>query len=303
MLCMNAQIENWDDFRYFLAVARAGSLSAASKLLGVNHSTVLRRLRAMEERLAARLFNRLRTGYELTPSGEELLIDAQLLEETIFGLNLKMSGRDFKLTGVVRVTTVDSFAFGVLAPALHEFHAAYPGIQVELFSQHARASLSRREADVAIRPSDNPGDILVGKRVGKIHTALYGTHDYLAKHPGNLISDYEFVTGDEAMAHLPVEKWVKKHVDRARIVLRCNSYVNLWQIVRSGLGVGFLPTYLAEPDSSLQRLEIDNAPPHGMDLWLLTHPELRKTARIRVFMDWAADLFLEKKDLIEGRWE
>jgi len=153
-----------------------------------------------------------------------------------------------------------------------------------------------------IRPSDNPGDTLVGKRVGKLQTPLYGAKDYLAKYPAGDLSDYDFVSGDEAMAHLPVEKWVKKNVKSDRIVLRCNSYVNLWQVVKSGLGVGFLPAYLGEPDQSLQRIDIANVP-SGMDLWLLTHPELQKTARVRAFMDWAAEMLIHKKDLIEGAWK
>ena len=174
------QESDWNDLRSFLAIARAGSLQGAARILGVNHSTVFRRLNALEARLKVRLFDRSARGYGLTGAGEHMLASAERVEDEILGLERRLLGGDVRLAGTLRVTTTDTLAHGLLGPHLRAFQAAYPAIELELVTGNAFFDLSKREADVALRPSRHPGDAMVGRRLGEIAVALYGTPDYLA---------------------------------------------------------------------------------------------------------------------------
>ena len=180
---MDAKTENWDDLRVFLAVARAGSLSGAARTLGVNHSTVFRRIGAFEAALGVRLFERQPGGYLLTPAGEELRDGALRVEEEIANLSRKVAGQDLRLSGTVRVTTIDMLAFGLLPRHLAGFRDAYPGIEVDLVVGNATLNLSRREADVALRVGNAPAETLVGRRVGRLAFAVYGSAGYRARRP------------------------------------------------------------------------------------------------------------------------
>lgn len=165
---MDAKAKNWDDLRVFLAVARAGSLSGAARALSVNHSTVFRRIGAFEAALGVRLFERQSDGYLLTPAGEELRDGALRIEEEIASLSRKVAGQDLRLSGAVRVTTIDMLAFGLLPRHLARFRDAYPGIEIELVVGNTMLNLSRREADVALRVGNTPPETLVGRRVGRL---------------------------------------------------------------------------------------------------------------------------------------
>ena len=146
----------WDDLRYLLAVATEGSLAGAARVLGVNHTTVLRRVNAFEERLGVRLFERLPAGYTLTAEGAELVEAARLMEDTVASLERRLVGRDRKLVGTVRVTTTDTLAGSILPAILADFRRQHPGIALELATSNLVVSLSKRAADVAIRPAENP---------------------------------------------------------------------------------------------------------------------------------------------------
>src|SRR5918997_5171671 len=156
---------DWEDLRYALAVADASSLAAAARGLGVNHTTVLRRVNGFEERLGLRLFDRLPTGYALTAGGEELLAAARRMAETVTELERKLSGQDLRLEGTLRVTTTDTLMAPLLPPVLARFRALHPGIVVEVATANAFANLTRRDADVAIRPALEPPETLVGRRI------------------------------------------------------------------------------------------------------------------------------------------
>ena len=158
---------NWDDLRFALAVASGGSLAAGGRLLGVNHTTVLRRIAALEKRLGARLFDRLPSGYALTPLGEELIEAARGIDERINRLALKLAGADAGISGLVRVTTTDTLAVSLLPEILAELKAAHPAVEVELATSNLFVNLTRREADVAIRPADDPPPALFGGASGR----------------------------------------------------------------------------------------------------------------------------------------
>ncbi len=298
---------DWDDLRIFLAVARAGSLSGAARLLGVNHSTVFRRLGAFERRLGVRLFDRLPSGYACTLAGEEMQKAVEAIEEQVDTLERRVTGRDLALTGTLRVTTTDTIAMSFGPRHVAAFHGAYPGIVVELSASIERVSLSRRDADVAIRPTNSPPESLVGRRLGRIAMAVYAAMAQDGKRMPRLpdVSSAEFwsapwIAGDENLAHLAASSWVAARVAPGAVMFRGNTMSVMREACRAGLGFALLPCYLGDGDAGLRRASapIDEL---AIDLWLLTHEDLRQTARVRAFMDFMADSIAGDRDLIEGR--
>jgi DNA-binding transcriptional LysR family regulator len=283
-----ASMQSWDDLQTFLAILRAGSLQGAARTLGVNHSTIFRRLNTFEARLGVRLFDRLPGGYGPTPAGEDLRAAAERVEQEVQGIERRLLGRDVRLSGSLRVTTTDTLAQGLLAPHLAAFHERYPGIELELVTGNAFFSLSRREADIALRPGRQPDDLMVGRRVGTIAVAVYGARGYLERHAPPRAADelgrHALISGDASLGHLPAVRWLAAVAPSAAVVLRCNSWLSQLALAKAGLGLAALPSFLAEPEPALVRV-LGPAPALASELWLLTHPELRRSARVRAFMD------------------
>lgn len=294
---MDAKARNWDDLRVFLAVARAGSLSGAARTLGVNHSTVFRRIGAFETGLGVRLFERLPSGYLLTPAGEELHEGALRVEEEIASLSRKVTGQDLRLSGTVRVTTVDMLAFGLLPRHLAGFRDAYPGIDLELVVGNATLSLGRREADVALRVGNAPPETLVGRRVGRLAFAVYGSADYRARRLEPDLALHDWIGFDAE--HEALVRRFAHFLPGVRPALRTNSVAAALAAAGAGLGLAALPCGLADLEPDLVRV----APlpdDFTLDLWLLTHEDLRQTARIRAFLDFLAEALAREAPLLEG---
>src|SRR5262245_26106513 len=191
----------WDDLRYVLAVADAGSLAGAARHLGVNHTTVLRRIGAFEQRLGLRLFERLPTGYVLTAGGEELIAAARQIDGTVTRLERKLAGQDLQLSGPLRVTTTDTLMGSILPEILAEFRAAHPGIHIEVALSNLMFNLTKRDADVAIRPANDPPETLVGRRVGRIAFAIYASPRYLARRrKTDDLAAHQWVGPDDSLA-------------------------------------------------------------------------------------------------------
>lgn len=276
-------MSDWDNYRFFLAVAREGTLSGAARVLQVNHATVLRRLRTLEDHLQTSLFERRSDGYSLTSSGEEMLDHVQRMEEESLELDLMLAGKDVRLAGEVRVTTVDSLAEAVLGPLLPSFTAKHPGITIELATDYQWANLSRREADIALRPSNNPGDAMVGRRVGQVRGAIYRSPD-LQDDWGEDWREAPILAPDGRIGETAASLWFTKETQSARTILRGTSFLILRNACLNRMGVTCMPTYLGKG-----LVKIADAPESTFtDLWLLTHPELRKSARIRAVLDWMA---------------
>jgi molybdate transport repressor ModE-like protein len=275
---------DWTDLRFFAAVSRSGSLAGAARALGVNHSTVFRRINSLESTLAAKLFERTHAGYVLTAEGEEMMATALEVEDAITALDRRLSGKDYRLSGSIRVTTPDTIGTALLLPHLHGFRRDYPGIQVELAISNEFFSLSKREADVALRPTLTPPEALVGRR-------LCGLEE---------LKQHDHIAGDDSLAHLEAAAWLRKHVPESRIVFRTNSMAALCAATRVGFGLAALPCFLADPMPDLVRVlpPIDAL---ASELWLLTHRDLRHTARIRAFMDSIADSIVDDRSLLEGK--
>lgn len=278
----------WEDYRVVLAVARAGTALAAAKALGVTHSTVLRRLGGLESRLGARLFDRSKTGMAATPAGETLRLAAERMEEIDHEATRQIIGRDLGLAGVIRVTTTDTLAARVVPELIASFRAAHPGITLELTTTAGMANLSRREADIAVRATRRPPDAALGRRVGDIATALYAAPEIaglVGEDP--LTGSVPWILPDECLADLPSTEWSRRRVPTDRVALRCDSVTNMAAAARAGIGVAALPCFLVEDDPALARIGAP-VPELATGLWILTHADLRRTARIRVFMDLAA---------------
>jgi len=297
---MKAQAMEWNDLHLVLAVCREGTLSGAARVLDVNHSTVFRRIGAIEEKLGVRLFERFATGYVMTEAGEAMLEVGERVENEILGLSRELIGRDLHLSGVLRVAVPDALLLKILMPHLNIFTQRYPEIQLEMVISNNYLNLTRREADVAVRVTQSPPEIVVGRRICAMMTTIYGSTEYLARQTVNAIESYKWLIPDESLAHLPISNWLNHKYPKVKTVLRCNTLLGLYEAAVQGLGVVSLPCFLADPDARLMRILV---PPDELtsELWLLTHPDLRRTARVRALMDFLAEVLEKEKDLIEGR--
>lgn len=277
---------NWEDLRYFLAVCRKGSVVAAAKSLGANHSTVLRRLGSLEDSLAVRLFDRLPTGYTLTSEGHELSDGLDGITAQIETARRKLSGKDLAIEGEIRLASTDTVISTILMPYLAQFRERHPRVQIQLVLNNNFLNLTQREADIAVRGSNHPPENLIGRVVGKIQTALYASRAYLdslgAQHTQ---ADYRWVALDDSLSHLDSMKWVRKNVPPERIAFRVDSFAGMVEAVSAGIGVGMLLCPLADARKELIRLA---SPPPQLDsrVWLLTHPDLKQVARIRALNDF-----------------
>jgi DNA-binding transcriptional LysR family regulator len=293
----------WDDFRLIKAVADTRALPAAAIQIGVNHSTVFRRLRQIEEALGVTLFERHRTGYVPTPAGAEMADLAARLDEDITAFTRRLAGREIEPAGELRITTNDSLLIHLLTPLFGRFQERYPQIRLDVVVGNPALNLSKRDADVAIRATDRPSETLVGRRIARIAWALYGrAADFPA--PG-LIHDREslysrrWVSLGDSLGALKAVKFVQEHIAETNVSYRVNTVLGLAEAVEAGLGIGHIPCFIGDVRPSLVRL----APPepaYAADLWLLTHPDLRHSPRVRVFLDFAAAEISKERPLLEG---
>lgn len=292
---------DWNDLRFALAVASAGSLSAAARKLGVNHTTVLRRIAVLEARLGVRLFERLRSGYALTPHGEELVEAARGMDETVNRLELRLAGADLRVSGPVRVTTTDTLMASLLPEILAELKAVHPGIEVEVTTSNVFVSLTRREADIAIRPADDPPPSLFGRRISSVGFAVYGKRggDSGGTLPAAELAHYPWIVPDDSLSATAAARWITSELPNAEIAARADSFVTMAALAEAGLGLAALPCYLGDRSTGLIRL---SPPVKAMrtGLWLLTHEHLRRTARIRTFMEFVGAALAERRKAIEG---
>ena len=292
----------WDDFRLIKAIALARGLTGAAERLGVNHSTLFRRLGQVEEALGTKLFERHRSGYTLTTPGEEMVALAQRVDDDITAFTRKMAGREIAPAGEVRVTTNDSLLIHLLTPLFVKFRKTYPNLRLDVVLANQELNLSKRDADVAIRATDSPPENLVGRRAATIAWALYGRADDFpdpeALDPESLY-DRDWVSLGDNLAMLKAVRFVREHVPPERIGYKINTVLGLAEAVEWGLGIGHLPCFIADRRPELVRLSTPN-PEFAPGVWLLTHPDLRASPRIRAFLDCAAAEFVKLRPLLEG---
>ena len=282
----------WDDLRLALAIARGGNLATAAATLGVNHSTVFRRLNALESRLGSKLFERLASGYRATENGARLIEAAERMETEAFALDRELTGRDTRLSGQLRVTCSETVGLRILTGEIARFRATHPGIGVELSVDNRMLDLSRREADVALRVMRPAQGELFGRKLSDLQWAIYASEDYLRERraPRNLgdLERHCMIGWVEAGPQIKAQMWLSRHVPCAAVGFRTNTLVNQWTAAREGLGIAILPMYLAAGTAGLIRL-LDPLENLVTELWIITHRSLKDTARVRSFMEFVSD--------------
>jgi DNA-binding transcriptional LysR family regulator len=292
---------SWDDFRYVKAIADSRSLAGAAEVLGVNHSTVFRRLGQIEEHLGSRLFERGRGGYALTACGEQMVELAERMGEEIVVFERKVTGQDLRPSGELRITASDTILLHILTDVLVGFRRSYPEIVLDVVVSNLRLNLSKRDADVALRATYHNPEALAGRKVARIAWAVFGPRALAAK-PFDPAVDgkrHDWVAFTDPVSIAKAMKWLKEHVDEKRIVCKVNTMIGLAEAAAAGMGMAVLPCYVGAAVPGLAQL---SAPLPELDgeLWLLTHPDLRNTARVRAFLDFCAAEIGQRRDLIEG---
>jgi DNA-binding transcriptional LysR family regulator len=292
----------WDDFRLVKALADAGTMASVAAAFGINHSTVFRRLGQIEEALGAPLFERHRSGYVLTAAGEEMVGLAQRLDADIMAFTRKMAGQEVKPAGELRVTTSDSLLLYLLTPMFARFQQACPDVRLDIVLANQALNLSKRDADVAIRATDTPPDTLVGRRAVRIAWALYGRRsEFLGDEPVDpaRLAARRWVSLSDHLASLKVVQAERRLLMPEQVVYKLNSVLGLADAIEAGIGIGHLPCFIGDARPDLMRLDAPQ-PDFAADLWLLTHPDLRQSARVRVFLDFMAAEIRTQRVLIEG---
>lgn len=287
-------MKSWNDLRVFLAFADSGSMAGAARQLGQNHSTVFRRLNQLEDDLAVRLFERLPTGYVMTPAGERMLVLAREAENAMNAIEREVAGRDLKPAGTVRLTTAATLARTLMPEVIRKVRRQYPDIVVELVVGDSDYDLNRREADIAFRATRKPPDHLVGRRLADLEwricagQALRNLPDSMAS-----LSGHPLIGGDAAMLRLPAFQWLAENHGE-QIVARSNDLSTMASLARSGVGLALLPSDYVE--KGIRHLFA--VPALTGQLWLLTHPDLRRVRRIAAV--W--EVLVEHVESVQKEW-
>jgi molybdate transport repressor ModE-like protein len=298
-------MEDWNDLRLVLAIGRAGSLTGAAQELGVNHSTAFRRLNALEDRIGVRLFERLPGGVYLpTAAGERMAETAERIETETAALDREIAGRDHRLTGQLRVTSSETLAYRLLTHHLARFRAVHPGIVVELAIDNRILSLSRREADVALRPARPKEGDLFGRKLADIGWTVYGAPGLIETLPRRDaprdLSRLPMIGWGPDASGINAADWLAAQVPASQFVYRTNSLVNQLVAVKAGIGLAVLPCYLGDPEPGLARFFPVPIPELSRELWIVTHGDLRRTARIRAFFEVVGEGLAAEQALLSG---
>lgn len=273
---------NWNDLKIFLAIADTGTLLGAAKQLRHNHSTVFRRLNALEADLGVRLFERLPSGYQLSPAGQQMLALSRQADATIQRIELELAGQDFSPEGRVSITTAPNIAHRLLPPVIKALRASHPRIVVEVSVGDADYDLNRREADIALRATLRPPEHLIGKRLITLGWWFNGPGTARGRQPQEL-ADFRgkpLIGADAGLMRLQAFQWLESQFG-ADVVARANDLSTMAALVNAGVGYALLPSDQGE--RGLRRLW--QVPDMVSELWLLTHPDLRQVQRIRVVWD------------------
>lgn len=294
---------DWDIFRYVMAVADGGSAVAAAERLGVNASTVLRKISKFEADNGIRLFERRQTGYTPTVECAAVVEAARQIEQNVADISRDILGRDLRLEGRLSVTTTDTLLKSVLAPHIATFKALHPQIRIDISVTNLRLNLTSHDADVAIRASKKPPDALVGQRVAELAFAVYGLPASADGFPENpkieTIADATWVGIGDALAGSPVGAWMKENVPHHAVAITADTFVAVRDCVKAGAGLAVLPCCLGDRTDELVRI-VQPVAAMQSALWILTHADVRSAARVKAFNDHMVRALRADSDLLEG---
>src|SRR5262245_32981449 len=286
----------WSDFRYFLAVSRAGSLSGAARELHVNQSTVGRRLAALEASFGVRLFDRTPEGYALTAAGENVRAEVEQLEGGFLAIERKLSGGDARVSGVVWLATTELIATVFVTPHLARLKSIYPELSIELATGSPAVDLSRREADLSVRIGPQPKQPnLIVCQIGVLYSSLYAASSYLAARRSTPfragLRGHSVVGFTGPLATSEIGRWLDAQAREAEVVFRASTVRAIHDVVVAGLGIGAVPCALAERD--LKRIRL--GAPVASRVWTVVHEDLNRSGRVRAVLEFMRDVIRESE--------
>jgi DNA-binding transcriptional LysR family regulator len=287
---------DWDNLKFFLALAESGSLSRASERLRVDHSTVARRIEMLECDLGVHLVERLPRSYRLTAEGERVRDRAKQIETGVADIARFARGADRSLQRVVRVNGPPTFVTRFLAPRLLPLQREHPGLHIELVGESRQISLSAAEADLALRLVRPREKGLVARRLAVIAWGVYGSRDYLARRGEG---ERDFLGYDDSLDHLPQQRWVRSLTGERTLALRANDLTNLLTAVRAGLGLAALPCVMACGKPELIRVAT-RVPPPTQELWLLFHRDIGRAPAVRTVIDRITEITASARSAFLG---
>jgi DNA-binding transcriptional LysR family regulator len=295
---------DWNDLRHFLAVARHGSTIAAAKALGVNQSTVHRRLCELERQLGHRLVERHPSGYRLTAVGEELRPLAERIETAVQDLERRAASSDADLVGTVRVTCPETVGYRMMkTPLLDAFRARYSGLRIELIMVDRVLDLAKGEADIAFRTAPPQDNALVGRKLADVPWAVFASRSYVANHgqPERLedINKHDVIGFGGLIAEHPAARWLRSIAPDGRVAAICTTTPALVLAVKSGAGLAPLPVVAVQNEPDLVRL-FGPAPVVTLHFYLVFHRDMRRTPRVRAFCDFVTEEIKAFRQLLVG---
>ncbi|WP_428391766.1 LysR family transcriptional regulator [Lichenicoccus sp.] len=292
---------DWDDLRFFLAVARHGTLATAAKHLHVTQSTVSRRLTSLQERMGVRLLQRSAEGYMLTLAGQSIMQRVERVEAEALSVERAVSGHDVRLEGQIRVASSQMLTSHVLAGGFATLHARYPGLLIEAVADVPRDATTTVEPDVAVRLRRFEQHDLIVRSLGTIAFGLYGCVAYLGRHGepdlGNGCAGHQLITLLDERDPSAQASWLTQHADRAHVALRADSYETQHWVAACGGGLALLPRFRADAEPGLRRLATPMPIPSA-EIWLGVHRENRQVPRVRVVLDCLADAVRSRSSIL-----
>jgi DNA-binding transcriptional LysR family regulator len=291
---------DWNDLRYVLAIQRAGTLARAAAELGINATTVGRRLTSLEEQVAARLFDRTKDGYVLTHAGRDLLAHAERMEREVLAVEREVSGADRRAAGLVRLSTTEMLVTRFLGPYLPRFHARHPEVTLDVACTLRSVSLGRRDADVVLRLSRPREDDVVARRLATVPLSLYAAPAYVAEHgrpkrPDRSLRGHRVLMFAAVRAFAVENTWLEARLDGAQVVLRSDSVSSVYAAAVAGAGIALLPRRVADAEAGLVALETRSAP-EPREIWQAVHRDLLRSARVKAVLDFLAEVVAAEGD-------
>lgn len=283
---------NWDDMRYFLALCRQGSATGAAKVLGVNHTTVTRRISALEKDIGTRLFSVSRSGHEMSQAAENLYSHALKMEEISHAIDREVFGQDAELRGPLKITVSHDVAERLLIPFLPDFKDAYPCIDLDILTSTGLVDLAAREADIALRLTAKPPDYLVGRQVLPMRHGVYGSSNYIKS-----LSEKTKLVLFRGDPERP--EWVQQHFPDSEIAMRVDDVSTMAAAVVSSMGLARMPCYVGDAEPSILRLNL-TLTPSTWGIWILSHVDLKSSARVRVAREFLIDVIEKQRTLVLG---
>ena len=292
---------DWNDIRYFLAIAEAGTLAGAGRVLGVQHSTVGRRLDALEHALGVSLFTRTPEGLIPTDAGREIILLAKDAGRALAAIELRVGGADTRIEGSVRLATSEAFS-GLMIRILSELKDLHPDLTVDILSGNRPLDLTRGEADIAVRAVATHQPDLIARKIGEAGWSLYASETYVGRLgiPASAadLGGHELIDFDEAMAGVPAAEWFREHGQGARVVLRGNSIIAVLNAAVAGMGIAGLPCFVADAEPGLRRVAPGSfARRH---VCLVYRPEVGRIARVRAVIEFIADSMATRAAQLRG---